>query len=71
VLFRRFFDPRHYVVSNDGRVERLREIAVEFEFTNKQTQFLSLVKKLSIDNFFTSKSSAAALICKLFNSKPS
>ena len=46
----------------------LKNVAVMFDFNNKNAQLLSLIKKLSIDSFYTSKCSAAALICKIFYS---
>lgn len=44
----------------------LKQVAKNMEFTNKEAQFLSLIKKLSIDNYNTSKCSAAHLICEIF-----
>ena len=71
MLLRQLKDQSQDVVTlSRPRISILTTVGVTYEIQNKHTQFLSLIKKLSIDNYYTSKSSAAALICRLFGSFP-
>ena len=64
------FEKICYVDDKESRkkcIEILKKISGDsYDFNNKDPQFLSLIKKLSIDNFYTSKCSAVSLICRIF-----